>query len=98
MMLSEDRRISDLHESEERFRRLSALSADAYWEQDEQLRFTSFSDSTSRAIEPGRAEYLLGKRRWEVHYVNMSEADWAAHRALLEARQPFREQIGRAHV
>jgi len=90
-MLSENRLVSELHESEERFRRLSALSADAYWEQDEELRFTSFSDSASRAIEPGRIEYLLGKKRWELNHVNMSEADWAAHRALLEARQPFRE-------
>ena len=91
MSLPEDRPVSELHESEERFRRLSALSADAYWEQDEQLRFISFSDSSARAIEPGRAKYLLGKTRWEADYLNMSEADWAAHRALLEARQPFRE-------
>jgi PAS domain S-box-containing protein len=87
----EDSRVGQLHESEERFRRLSALSADAYWEQDEQLRFTSFSNSASRAIEPGRAEYLLGKKVWELNYVNMSEAHWEAHRALLEARQAFRE-------
>jgi len=86
-----DKIVSELHESEERFRRLSELSADAYWEQDEQLRFTSFSDGTSRAIEPGRADHLLGKKRWELEHVNMSAADWAAHRALLEARQPFRE-------
>jgi PAS domain S-box-containing protein len=86
-----DKIVGELHESEERFRRLSDLSADAYWEQDEELRFTSFSDGTSRAIEPGRAEHLLGKKRWELEHVNMSAADWAAHRALLEARQPFRE-------
>jgi PAS domain S-box-containing protein len=91
MMLPEDRHVSELHESEERFRRLSALSADAYWEQDEEFRFTSFSNSILQALEPGRAQYLIGKKRWELDHVNMSDADWAAHRALLEARQPFRE-------
>ncbi len=91
MMLPEDRHVSELHESEERFRRLSALSADAYWEQDEEFRFTSFSNSTSQAIEPGRAQYLVGKKRWELDHVNMSEEHWAAHRAMLEARQPFRD-------
>lgn len=90
-MSDRDKIVSELHQSEERFRRLSDLSADAYWEQDEELRFTSFSDGTSRAIEPGRAEHLLGKKRWELEHVNMSAAHWAAHRALLEARQPFRE-------
>jgi PAS domain S-box-containing protein len=91
MTSPEDRPVSELHESEERFRRLSALSADAYWEQDEEFRFTSFSNSISQALEPGRAQYLIGKKRWELGHVNMSEADWAAHRALLEARQPFRD-------
>jgi PAS domain S-box-containing protein len=91
MTLPEDRHVSELHESEERFRRLSALSADAYWEQDAEFRFTSFSNSISQALEPGRVQYLIGKKRWELDHVNMSDADWAAHRALLEARQPFRE-------
>lgn len=90
-MSAEEPNVSKLHESEERFRRLSALSADAYWEQDEELRFTSFSNSTSQAIEPGRARFILGRKRWELGHVNMSAADWAAHRALLEARQPFRD-------
>jgi PAS domain S-box-containing protein len=91
MTSPEPRPVGELHESEERFRRLSALSADAYWEQDQEFRFTAFSNSTSHAIEPGRAESILGKKRWDLAHVNMSEADWAAHRALLEARQPFRD-------
>jgi len=80
-----------MHQSEARFRRLSALSADVYWEQDEELRFTLVSSSTSSKMEPGRADALVGKTRWETDYVNMAAADWAAHRAVLEARQPFRD-------
>ena len=91
MTSPQDQHLRALHESEERFRSLSALSADAYWEQDDQLRYTAFSNNHSNAIEAKRAEQLLGKKRWELDHINMSEADWAAHRAALEARQPFRD-------
>ena len=75
----------DLIESEERFRSLTALSSDWYWEQDEQLRFTyvsaSLRDKYSEALES-----WAGKTRWELPYRN---ADWTAHRAAVEARMPF---------
>ena len=83
--------VDPLHESEVRFRRLAALSADVYWEQDEALRFISFSTSRSSHIDRRHTESLIGKARWEGDYVNMTEADWAAHRAVLAARQPFRD-------
>jgi PAS domain S-box-containing protein len=90
--LSDRQRVAELHESEARFRRLSALSADIYWEQNAELRFTSISSSsTASRVDRARAEAFLGKARWEADYVNMSAADWAAHRAVLEARQPFRD-------
>ena len=84
-------RLDPLYESEVRFRRLAALSADVYWEQDEALRFTSFSTSRSTHIEPSYTDKLIGKTRWQVPYLNMTDADWAAHRAVLQARQPFRD-------
>ena len=75
----------DLVESEERFRSLTALSSDWYWEQDEQLRFTyvsaSLRDKYSEALE-----LWAGKTRWELPYRN---ADWTEHRAAVEARMPF---------
>src|SRR3954468_8119063 len=83
--------LDPLYESEVRFRRLAALSADVYWEQDEALRFTSFSTSRSTHIERSYTDRLIGKTRWQVPYVNLTDADWAAHRAVLEARQPFRD-------
>jgi diguanylate cyclase (GGDEF)-like protein/PAS domain S-box-containing protein len=74
-----------LIESEERFRSLTALSSDWYWEQDEQLRFTyvsaSLRDKYSEALE-----LWAGKTRWELPYRN---ADWTDHRAAVEARLPF---------
>src|SRR5690349_8105948 len=79
-----------LRESEERFRNLTELSSDWYWEQDKNFRFTMFSDNLHRRLGPAM-ESLLGKTRWELPTLNMTEADWAAHRALLEAHQPFRD-------
>src|SRR5262245_17281506 len=88
---SDAQAVDALHESEVRFRRLAALSADVYWEQDEALRFKSFSTSRSANIERRYTDTLIGKLRWENGYVNMTESDWAAHRAVLAARQPFRD-------
>jgi diguanylate cyclase (GGDEF)-like protein/PAS domain S-box-containing protein len=79
-----------LRESEERFRSLTALSTDWYWEQGEDFRFTVISDNFLRTIRRPR-EAVLGKTRWELGALNMSEADWTMHQALLRAHQPFYE-------
>jgi diguanylate cyclase (GGDEF)-like protein/PAS domain S-box-containing protein len=79
-----------LRRSEERFRNLTELSSDWYWEQDENFRFTMFSDNLHRRLGPAM-ESLLGKTRWELPTPNTSQADWSAHRTLLEAHQPFRD-------
>ena len=79
-----------LRESEERFRSLAALSSDMFWEQDDQHRLTKLSGKNPAWVGDSRAR-LIGKRRWDLHFLNMSEADWAAHRAELEARQPFHD-------
>ena len=79
-----------LRESEERFRSLTELSSDWYWEQDRNYRFTAFS----AGLQPksGRSPAAtLGKTRWELDYIGVSQAQWAAHRADLEARRPFRD-------
>jgi diguanylate cyclase (GGDEF)-like protein/PAS domain S-box-containing protein len=101
MMLSSlkrgERVESDLIDSERRFRSLTELSSDMYWEQDDQYRFTSSSGSGPGWLVKSRDE-ALGKRRWDFKYDNMSEADWAAHIALLDARKPFHElELSRTH-
>jgi diguanylate cyclase (GGDEF)-like protein/PAS domain S-box-containing protein len=77
--------------SEERFRSLAQLSLDVYWEQDEEYRFTSFTDSDTEWKHLGRPSRLVGKKRWEQNYLNMTPDDWAAHIALLDARRSFRD-------
>jgi diguanylate cyclase (GGDEF)-like protein/PAS domain S-box-containing protein len=80
----------ELRESEGRFKSLTELSADWYWEQDENYRFTSQSGGgdgwSSSAIVNVR-----GKTRWELKVVGMTEDDWRAHRAVLDARLPYQD-------
>jgi len=80
-----------VRENEERFRSLTELSSDMYWTQDSEHRFTEFSGSNKTL--PQR---LIGKHRWDEKSFNMTEADWAAHKAVMDARQPFRDvELGR---
>ncbi len=87
-----------LRESEARFRSLTALSADWYWEQDAQFRFTV----VSRGIEDNLGiapEAFIGRTRWQDPMVGVSEAEAATHRAQLAARKPFEEfEYGRRHA
>ena len=77
-----------LSASESRFRSLTELSSDWYWEQDAQLRFTRMEGRVlSKQGLDGRA--FLGRARWEIGYDNLTAAQWRDHRALLEAHLPF---------
>ncbi|MBV7543221.1 bifunctional diguanylate cyclase/phosphodiesterase [Acidovorax sp. sic0104] len=80
---------NELRESEMRFRSLSDLSSDWYWEHDAEGRFVQLAGDLSVNGLP--LSDVLGHTRWELGALNMSETDWAAHRAVLRARQPFRD-------
>jgi len=79
-----------VRESEERFRSLTVLSSDMYWEQDDQFRFTSVSGTGSQRVNV-KTFPMIGKKRWEQNYINMTADDWATHLAALEAHKPFRD-------
>jgi diguanylate cyclase (GGDEF)-like protein/PAS domain S-box-containing protein len=80
-----------LREIAERFRSLTELSSDWYWEMDAELRFTYVSEGIRkvRGIGP---ETLIGKHRWDYDRVGGDE-DMARHRATLEAHLPFRDFV-----
>ena len=86
--------IALLRESEERFRALTELSSDWYWEMDENLRFTSMRQGGTRAL-PFEESELVGRTRWELPGELIKPASWEEHRAELDARHPFRELIVR---
>ena len=79
-----------LRESEARFRALTELSSDWYWEQDENLRFTYLS-SQALDLTGYSGESSIGKTRWELDSMTPLSSSWAEHQAVLAARQPFRD-------
>ena len=81
-----------LHESEVRFRHLSEMSSDFYWESDTGHRLVqrSWVDKKLRSVSVFGRESPIGKRRWEIPYVSPDAAGWQAHRSQLEAHRVFR--------
>src|SRR5260221_846256 len=84
------RTLDSLRQSEERFRSFTELSSDWYWEQDVESRLTFMSTQLAHRTGLDASAYL-GRRRWDQPAPNLSEADWAAHRAQLERHEPFRD-------
>src|SRR4051812_25300595 len=84
------RTLESLRRSEERFRKLTELSSDWYWEQDADFRLTFMSTllGTTTGLNPSA---YLGRRRWEQPALNLTEADWARHRGQIERHEPFRD-------
>jgi diguanylate cyclase (GGDEF)-like protein/PAS domain S-box-containing protein len=76
-----------VRESEARFRSLTALSSDWYWEQDASYRFTRLEGRQPTGGDEGLRSRLVGMTRWESGLE--IEGGWDAHRAVLETRQPF---------
>jgi PAS domain S-box-containing protein len=77
--------------SEERFRSLTMLSSDWYWEQDEHFRFISFSGSEQ--AQSWRADHTMamGSCRWDFPALQPLNTTWSEHRARLERHEPFRD-------
>ena len=84
------RAVEALRQSEERFRTLVQFSFDVYWETDAQHRFIhqEFAAGLADAPESGSE---IGKRRWEVPYLEPDEEAWRKHREALDAKLPFRD-------
>ena len=81
-----------LAESEARFRSLTEMSSDFYWESDAEHRLTQRGGSaTSRAVSSVHRATQIGERRWEVPYLSPDESGWQAHRLVLDAHRPFRD-------
>src|SRR3990167_6738092 len=79
-----------LRQSEARWRSLTQLSSDWYWEQDADFRFVRLEGNVQGdAGLPDQRHQ--GLTRWEVPDVLVSEAQWRAHRAQLEAHEIFHD-------
>ncbi|HEX7218455.1 MAG TPA: diguanylate cyclase [Burkholderiales bacterium] len=79
-----------LRASEARFRGLTHLSSDFFWEMDAQHRLTSIVHGPSYGTaQIGRG--MVGKHPWGVASVSPDQAGWAAHMAQLNSHLPFRD-------
>lgn len=82
-------RVADeLRLSEERARDFAEISANWFWEQNAKLCYTWFSEAVAY---PGLTFNLIGQTRWEMVTEGVTEEQWAEHKAILAAGQPFRD-------
>ena len=78
-----------LRESEARFRGLTAISADRYWEQDKQFRFIEFAGGNTATPRAPDLDSSLGQCRWEMSGASPLGMSWDEHRKVLESREVF---------
>ena len=84
--------LRSMQRSEAKFRSLTELISDSYWEQDAQYRFLRVKNPTSQSDALGSEEFV-GLRRWELPRAEPVNATWESHRAVLERREPFRDFV-----
>ncbi len=78
-------------DSEARFRALTALSSDWYWEMDGTLRFSSVqSGGASNAVT---STEILGRPLWDSSYEPVQPGSWDELRELLAQHRPFRDVL-----
>jgi diguanylate cyclase (GGDEF)-like protein/PAS domain S-box-containing protein len=86
--------IARLTESETRFRALTDLSSDWYWEMDHEFRFTSVRRGSRGGFDLADEE-VIGKCRWELPGELINPATWEEHQAHLAAHAPVRDLMMR---
>jgi PAS domain S-box-containing protein len=82
------RNLAALEASDERFRSLTEISSDYYWETDSVHR-VSQTDFFDRRVFHLKHPHI-GMRRWELESLSPDAAGWEAHRIVLDSHQPFR--------
>src|SRR5262245_4328745 len=80
----------ELRESEARFRGLTALWSDWFWQQDEHLRFT-YSSAATDPPDGYPVGSAIGKTRWELPGIVPLSTSWAEHQQQLAERKAFRD-------
>lgn len=80
---------SALRDSETRFKALSALGSDWYWEADAEYRVKQISEGFFR-MSGRAAEEMLGKAYWDNKFITPVGSDWTAHKTVIARCAPFR--------
>lgn len=80
-----------LHQSEERFRSLTQLSSDFYWEMDAALHFRHYDGSIVGDSNREAVSALIGQPLWNLPGVQPCNTRWEELRNLLARHERFRE-------
>jgi diguanylate cyclase (GGDEF)-like protein/PAS domain S-box-containing protein len=80
-----------IRESEARFRSLTNLTSDFYWEQDADLRFTKYEGRVVGESNQKAVKTVLGRHLWEMPGIRPDSMNWRQLRRLLKKEQPFRD-------
>ena len=81
---------NNLIESQILYKELLNVASEWYWETDEHHRFFNFVATHDTENYRVLSQSNLGKRRWEMENVTPLSTDWAAHIALHERHESFR--------
>ena len=84
-----------LRASEDRFRALTEISSDWFWETDAEHRFTFLSIEHSLDSSIERTD-IFGRTRWELFPDSLNPQEWDDHKQTLMAHRPFQGMITRA--
>ena len=82
----------ELKESEQRFRSLTELSSDWYWEQDIDFRFTRFEGRNKEFIKHLEEEFI-GKHGWDGDVEVNNDEHRESMQDLMEAHTSFRDMV-----
>lgn len=77
-----------LANSEAKFRDLTQMSSDWYWETDAEHRIAYVSDTAEVELGPWVRDWI-GQRDWELPAADFPRSDWDGHRATLDKHAPF---------
>jgi PAS domain S-box-containing protein len=78
-----------IEESEMRFRDFAEAASDWFWEQDEQLRICFVSENELSRRVGSTAANQIGKSRWEVVTLGVTDEQKREHQECLEEHRPF---------
>lgn len=82
--LQRQQALEALRRNEKRFRRLTELSTDWYWETNRDFRFTQYAGAGTLDCDEA-----LGKTPWELPNLIAGSAEWDVHRTQLGERWSF---------
>jgi diguanylate cyclase (GGDEF)-like protein len=83
---------NQLARSEAKFRDLSQISSDWFWETDIDHKLCFISDSAASEMGPWIRQ-SLGKTRWELSDPHLPGTDWNSFKATLDSHKPFNDFV-----